>query len=65
MTVDEFSGIAFRGVRLEAIERGPASAREPFHCRFRGSNRAMVSLCSPSACSLNRTFRPVRPISPY
>ena len=41
-----FLRIAFRGARFEAFERDPASAREPFQRRFRGSNRAMVSLCS-------------------
>ena len=48
MTVDEFSGIAFRGVRLEAIERGrlrsgavslPLSGFEP------GDGFAMLAKC--------------------
>jgi hypothetical protein len=64
MTVSRvFLRIAFRGARFEALERDPASARESFQRRFRGSNRAMVSLCSVCACSPNRIFWLVRRIS--
>jgi hypothetical protein len=64
MTVSRvFLRIAFRSARLEALERDPASALEPFHRRFRGFEMGDGFAMLGQSCSLNRTFGPVGPIS--